>query len=270
MYPILFEWNGFFIPAWHFFYMLAAIAGLFFLFYINLEWNIGLGPNLLSGLYASSYIGGYFGARAFSIFVDQWNMLKLYTDFFWLLFSFGPMTFYGGMFGASIAAIIFASLNRLPLSKIVDLGIPCGLLGLSIGRIGCFLNGDDYGIPIPNNMLANPPWWAVTFQNHHEKIPRVPIQIIESVLVLILVLTIHIFKKSSTKNITSGLCGFIMINSYALMRFFLEFLRGDQRGWVIENHLSTSQFLSLVIIFILSPLFYTLKLKKNYRSQMPG
>ncbi|MFK7825920.1 MAG: prolipoprotein diacylglyceryl transferase [Oligoflexales bacterium] len=271
MYPILFEWNGFIIPAWHFFYMLAAIAGLFFLFHINLKWNIELNPKHLSGLYACSYIGGYFGARALSIYIDEWNKVIDYSDIFWLLFSFGPMTFYGGMFGASAGAILFANIKGIHKLKILDLGIPCGLLGLCIGRIGCFLNGDDYGIAISEMMTGQTPWWAVTFSNHYDKIPRVPIQIIESSLVFILVISTYVLKNRFANKFSSGLCGYILIISYALIRFLLEYFRGDLRGWVIEGHLSSSQFISLAIVTTLGPIFIFFKRKrKNYRSQMPG
>ena len=263
MYPILFEWNGFIIPAWHFFYMLAALAGLFFLFHLNLKWNINLDASQVSGLYASSYIGGYFGARGLSIIVDEWSKINSFHDFLWLLFSFGPMTFYGGMFGASLASSYYAHRNKISLLKITDLGIPCGLLGLCIGRIGCFFNGDDYGIPIPESLLDSPPWWSVSFPNHFEQIPRVPIQLIESLLVLLLIGSIYLVKVRFPVKITPGLCGVASAIFYAFIRFPVEYFRGDQRGWVVQDHLSTSQFLSLIIIIGLAPIFYLMIAKKN-------
>lgn len=263
MYPILLDWNGLFIPAWHFFYMLAAIAALFFLFHINIKWQIDLSPKYLSGLYTVAYIGGYFGARSLSIFVDESNKVLQVSDFFWLLFSFGPMTFYGGMIGASLFACLFAYFYKIPLSKVLDLGIPPGMLGLSIGRIGCFLNGDDYGIPIPGSMIAEPPWWAVTFPNHYELIPRVPVQLIESFLVLVLIMCVYFLRSKSISKLSFGFTGLSMIICYAIIRFPVEYLRGDPRGWVIQDHLSTSQLISLVILTILSPIAYLINKKET-------
>ena len=173
------------------------------------------------------------------------------------------MTFYGGMLGASLAATLFAYLNKIPITKIIDLGIPCGLLGLSIGRLGCFFNGDDYGIPIPRHMIEDPPWWAVSFPNHYVQVPRVPIQLIESCLVFLLVCASYYLKNRFSSRISSGLCGLVLVVSYAFLRFQIEYFRGDPRGWVIQDHLSTSQLLSLVLFTGLSPMIYLNYSKKK-------
>ena len=148
MYPILIEWGSFILPAWHTFFVLGAIAA-YILFIQSKRWFY---PDLsdweLGNIYAFGYLGGYFGARFFSILNEQ-NDVEGFWGFFQALFSLGPMTFYGGFIGVSLTVIIYCRTKKLPLSKISDLGFLAGMLGLAYGRVGCFLNGVDYGRAVP-------------------------------------------------------------------------------------------------------------------------
>ncbi len=51
-------------------------------------------------------------------------------------------------------------------------------LGIAIGRVGCFLNGDDYGLVMEDRGLLS--WLIITFPNHENPQPRLAVQLIES------------------------------------------------------------------------------------------
>ncbi len=96
--------------------------------------------------------------------------------------------FYGGFIGALIAsAFFFWRHPRLPFWPIADLCGPAIALGQAIGRIGCFMAGDDYGRPtgLP---------WAVTFTDPDAAaiggaplgVPIHPVQLYESVVCAVL------------------------------------------------------------------------------------
>jgi len=62
-------------------------------------------------------------------------------------FDSGGMVWYGGMMLASGAIMAYAWRTRLPILALGDALAPSVILGLGIGRIGCFVNGCCYGAP---------------------------------------------------------------------------------------------------------------------------
>jgi phosphatidylglycerol:prolipoprotein diacylglycerol transferase len=61
------------------------------------------------------------------------------------LFSPGGLTWYGGFLAGTAAALAFARWNGIPLLTVVDASAPAAAFGQALGRVGCFLVGDDYG-----------------------------------------------------------------------------------------------------------------------------
>ena len=68
----------------------------------------------------------------------------------------GGLTFYGGFILASPVVLAYLMYRKVPARLAMDIVAPCLMLGLAIGRIGCFLNGCCYGAP------TNVPW-AISF-----------------------------------------------------------------------------------------------------------
>jgi phosphatidylglycerol:prolipoprotein diacylglycerol transferase len=157
------------------------------------------------------------------------------------------MTFYGGAILSFVCGFIYCRIKKVSASTLMDLAIPAGLLALSIGRIGCFLNGDDFGKAVPLKPGEAAPWWSVTFPNLEDAVPRYPVQLIEAFTVLILVLILTTAFVPLRRNFRAGAVGYFGIIGYANLRFFNEYYRGDLRGFV-GNSLSTSQFISLLIL----------------------
>ena len=62
-------------------------------------------------------------------------------------FSGAGLVWYGGLIGGTSAAMIVIRIYRLPWGKAFDAGAPALAIGYAFGRMGCFLNGDDYGRP---------------------------------------------------------------------------------------------------------------------------
>jgi phosphatidylglycerol:prolipoprotein diacylglycerol transferase len=53
----------------------------------------------------------------------------------------GGLTFYGGVLLATPACMAYALYRRVPLRRMMDIVAPCIMIGLGVGRVGCFLNG---------------------------------------------------------------------------------------------------------------------------------
>lgn len=156
--------------------------------------------------------------------------------------------FYGGLIGAILGSVWFARRHPgLRFWRIADVAAPSIALGQSIGRLGCFSAGCDYGSPthVP---------WAVTFTNEMAAkmvgtplhVPLHPYQLYESATTFLLFLGLL---WAHRRRSFAGQTFLLYLGGYAILRFFLEFFRGDaDRGFVFHGLLSTSQFISLLIL----------------------
>ena len=98
-------------------------------------------------------LGGVVGARIYYIFL---NYPQLAVDAKGLIFSRGGMVWYGGFMGAVALCYWEVHKSKLPLGRMADLVAPTLAIGYAVGRMGCFLVGDDYGRPTAG-------WWGIKF-----------------------------------------------------------------------------------------------------------
>ncbi len=166
--------------------------------------------------------------------------------------------YYGGLLAATAASAVYIWRRpQMPFWKISDAAAPAIALGQSIGRIGCFAAGCDYGKP------SDLPW-AVTFTNPYANqlsgvplnTPLHPAQLYESAttLVIFAALLFWFYRKSFDGQV---FCLYLIF--YSVARFFLEFFRGDvDRGFVF-GWLSTSQFISVILFPVAIGLYFYLR-----------
>lgn len=206
----------------------------------NHNLNIKPLPTLFGGLFLSSWIG----AKVFFLVVSSQHKVYqyIYADSFWLG---GGFVFYGGLiFGLAFYFIYSVWLKKFPFKESKYL-VPGLVFGHGIGRVGCFFTGCCYGIQcdLP---------WAVKM--HGEWIH--PVQLYEAFgLFLIGYLVMKwIAQKKENFYIVSH-----YLLYYSLLRFFVEFFRGDIIRGVYWFSLSTSQIISLALFVII----LTIKIKKK-------
>lgn len=259
MLPILYENAWIVIPAWHFMYMLAGIVG-FCVFRKLLVLLPTAGSEALHGrvvagatpLFCIIYVAGYLGARAFSLMVE--HGFGILDPGLWSgLMRLGSMTLYGGILGSSAAAVFYLSVKRLPARCYVDAAVVAGLVAIALGRLGCFLNGDDYGKPVSLQGEAAP-WWSVAFPNHDEIVHRYPTQLMEAGACILIAWLCWILLRHGRRSglrPRPGRCAAAGAGLYMLQRFFLEFLRGDERGRLGPSDLTPSQWVSAVGLLVL-------------------
>ncbi len=92
----------------------------------------------------AAMIGGVVGAKLYFA-LDNWSDTT--RDPAGVLFSGSGLTYYGGLLGGAVAVILAAKSRKIPIAVMADMGAPLIALGYGVGRLGCFLNGDDYGRP---------------------------------------------------------------------------------------------------------------------------
>ena len=187
------------------------------------------------------------------------------------IFSRGTLlsggVFYGGLIAGALFAVWYIRLHHLPFWKVVDIYSPAISLGLGVGRIGCFAAGCCYGKPTTSA-------WGVVFTNplSHEVtgvplgVPLYPTQPIMS-LTSFSIFAILMWRYSRKSR--DGEIFVLYLALYAVARFFIEFLRGDEdRGFVFHHLLSTSQFIA--ILALATAVWMALILRRKPARQQAG
>jgi phosphatidylglycerol:prolipoprotein diacylglycerol transferase len=155
----------------------------------------------------------------------------------------GGLVFYGAVPTALAAVVLAARAFQLPWMKIVDLSIPGIAMGHALGRIGCFLGGCCFGAEWDG------PWAAIATHplaaSAHPSVPRHPVQLYESLGLLVLAGTFTFVKPD---RVGDGGRALSYVALYAVLRFSMEQLRADTIRGVFFG-LSTSMGISLALFF---------------------
>ena len=144
MYPVLFRIGGFEITS---FGVMVALAALIGLWIFRRELAVSGLPDGAADGALMGVMGGLAGAKL--LWVAEHAGEEPFTS---LLLSRGGLSWFGGLAGGVITALVFFVVRRYPLVDTVAAATPALCIGHAIGRIGCFLVGDDYGHP------TNLPW----------------------------------------------------------------------------------------------------------------
>ncbi len=171
----------------------------------------------------------------------------------------GGFVFYGGLLGGALGLLLYVKIYKENLKDYLDVCAVALPLGHAFGRIGCFFGGCCYGIPY-DGVGAYTYTESLNFSTPLG-VPLLPIQLIESACLFALfgALIVLFYKKRRKFN-----AYVLYLNSYAVLRFVLEFFRGDkERGkWL----LSTSQWISVALLITLF-IVWLVKRKKRKRKE---
>jgi len=205
--PIQLRWYGLM-------YMLSFIIGFFvfrrFAKYRKLNISTDDLYDLLFYLILGVMIGGRLG---YVLFYDLASYVRAPLSIFaiWQ----GGMSFHGGFIGMILAAIWISRKKGWSFWEIADLvcaGVP---IGLGLGRVGNFINGELYG------RVTTVPW-AMVFPEGGP-MPRHPSQLYEALLEGLLLF--FILRWFYRKNFHSGAVFWALLAFYGLFRFLVEFVR---------------------------------------------
>ena len=104
----------------------------------------GIDPEKVWDVVFMGVIGGIVGAKVYYVLL---NWRETAADPVGMIFSRGGMVWYGGFLGATALISWDILRSKLPIGKMADIIAAPLALGYAVGRIGCFLVGDDYGRP---------------------------------------------------------------------------------------------------------------------------
>ena len=200
-------------------------------------------------------IGGILGAKLLFLLVSIPLIIKYKPDFLSLIK--GGFVFYGGAIGGAAGLWIYCKQFHLPAVDYFDLAAVVVPLGHAFGRVGCFLSGCCYGMPYDG--FGSYTYYEALDVNTPIGVPLLPIQLIESVcLLLLFCVQLALFLRSPDRKWRPTV---VYLTVYPILRFVLEFFRGDAvRGGFLG--LSTSQWISLLLLLGMAVLFLVRKRKK--------
>lgn len=193
-----------------------------------------LSSSQIVDLFCLVMLSGVLGARLFFV-AQYWKVYLQHPQEIPAIWH-GGLIWYGGFAGGLLAGLTYGRLQRIPFWRGADQCIPYVALAHAIGRIGCFLNGCCYG-------KVSHAWCSVTGADGQ---PRLPTQLLESVALLGLFLVLRRLQARRSAAPAGWLFGVYLLG-YAVIRFFIEFLRGDQS--IVWAGLTLQQLLSLGVLF---------------------
>jgi len=253
MHPILFEIGSLKVYSYGFLIAIGAIAGVWYMT-VEGKRRVGLSAEQANTLFLLIFIAAFVGGKAFLFFENP----KLYMEQPSRLLSGKGFVFYGSFIFAVPTMLWFFRKHKLDVFKMLDVMAITTCLVHIFGRLGCFMAGCCYGIPTGSFL-------GVTFSHpacpaNPKDVPLHPTQLYEAGFILLVMVFLFWLKRH--KNFDGQLfLSYLML--YAVGRFIIEYFRGDgARGFVIENVLSHSQLIAILMLLAVSAA-YVLVSKRN-------
>ncbi len=233
---LLITWHGFFTAA-------GIIAGVWLAVRIAATDRVSIDPDTAYTLAMIIVFCGIVGARALYVierYGDPGSGLNDVADIFRL--NEGGISIYGAIIGGAAGGWAYGLWKRLPAAAGADAAAFGMLLGLAVGRIGDIINGEHFA---KTSDLA----WALTYSHPNSPAffreamhPAVAYEMLGDLVILgILAFVWRLQPKT-------GLVFTLAFLMYAIMRFFVSFLRIDSKEPLFG--LSTPQLISLLVIAI--------------------
>ena len=249
--PVLIDF-GFIVIRW---YSLAYIFGLLLGWYLCKKIFISDDEfkqkfdHYITYLILGIIIGGRLG---YVIFYNPGYFISNPIDIFKIWE--GGMSFHGALIGIVLGTYLFSIKKNLSTLFLLDIIACVSPIGIFLGRIANFINGELVG------KISNVPW-SVIFPSI-DMMPRHPSQLYEALLeglILFVILRILINKN----NYVTGTCSYVFLICYGVFRVFSEFFREpDSHIGYLFNIFSMGTLLSLIMILFGFIIFNFLR-KKN-------
>lgn len=233
------------IPTYHLMVIIGLAAAGSFLRLRNQKF--GYTKKQLIWLYVAAVAGMLVGSRILYVISKIPEVISGEMNLLQWVFCLinGGFVFYGGLFGALAGIAIYCWATKQGARRTINFAMPAIALFHMFGRIGCFLTGCCYGREVS---------WGIPYMGTR----RFPVQLVEALLEFVIAIWLLTYedkvREKAAAEETEELPDYSLaeryLAAYAVLRFGLEFLRGDaERGfWGV---FSTSQWISLIILLVL-------------------
>jgi phosphatidylglycerol---prolipoprotein diacylglyceryl transferase len=222
--------------------------------------RIGRDPEQAWDLVFMAVVGGIVGARAYYILL---NYQRLFTDPWHLIFARGGLVWYGGFLLATALVAWEVRRKKLPLAQMADVVAPALAIAYAVGRVGCFLVGDDWGRPTDSWMgirfpQGTPPTTVEAIQRdfhitvdpalvhkYGQVVPVYPTQLFEVGLSTLIFLLLWRLRRHDKQK---GWLFMLWLCLAGVERFLVEFLRAKDDRFI--GGLTLAQLISLGVVAV--------------------
>ena len=263
MYPVIYDFGNINIFGFEFnpvinsygFMLMMAFYSCYYFLNKDLK-RLGYDSNLSGDIVFAAAVGGILGSKIYYLIE---NFDRVIADPTGMIFSGAGLVFLGGLMGGTLGVTFVINKNNLSWITFADIVAPLLILGYAIGRIGCLLVGDDYGLPthlpwgieFPNGL---PPSTYSIFQTYYPWVnldnfePGVlsvhPTPIYETIIGGLIFY--YLYQKRTSVTIVGSLF-FTYLILAGTERFIVEFLRVNEKYFI---GLSGAQMISILMITI--------------------
>jgi phosphatidylglycerol:prolipoprotein diacylglycerol transferase len=254
MFPTLLRIGNFEITTFGLMMFVAFVVGGWIL--TRQYRRYGLSEDLASSFVMVGAIGGIVGAKIYyAILFRDWH----------LLFDRAGLVWYGGMIGGTLATSWLLVKRRVDYLTAADATMPALSVGYALGRIGCFLVGDDYGRPTDSWIgiafpKGSPPTTAESLRQFGvhvdpsvpaDQVLRVyPTQLFESAAaILIFFILMAYSRRPHAKGRVTGL--FLIL--FGIERFLVEIIRAKDDRFL--GPFTIAQLISAIAVVLGAFLF---------------
>ncbi len=201
------------------------------------DWNNETITDFIFYCALGTIIGGRLGYVLFYGLIityhDPWFPLKIWQ---------GGMSFHGGLLGVIGAIYLFSRKQKQNFITVLDFAAPLAPIGLFLGRISNFINGEVFG-----RVTTLP--WGMVFPNA-DALPRHPSQLYEALVegvLLFMILWLY-----TRKSRVVGTPGGVFLFCYGIGRFVCEFFRepDSHMGFILFRQLTMGQLLSIPMVLL--------------------
>jgi len=239
--PVAFQVGPLEVHWYGIMYLIAFLVSWYLLWYRAEKPHTPLERDQVSDLVLYAALGVLIGGRTgYMLFYDLPNFLHNPLIIFRVWD--GGMSFHGGLLGVLLAMWLYARKIHQPLWAITDFIVPVVPIGLGLGRLGNFINGELWG------RVTNVPW-AMVFPTAG-RLPRHPSSLYEFFLEGVALFLILWFFSSKPRPRFAVSALFVL--GYGCFRFFCEFFRqpDPQLGFIAFGWVTMGQTLSAPMIVI--------------------
>lgn len=234
--PLTIRWYGLLIAS-------AVLIGVSLSQYLAKQRHVD--PNLLGDLAIWLVIGAIPAARLYYV-LFEWKQYSQHPEQIIAIWN-GGIAIHGAILGGTLAAIIFARIQKVSVWQLADLVAPSLILGQAIGRWGNFFNSEAFGDPtnLPWKLYIPPQRRPASFINFEYFHPTFLYESLWNLMVFGILMTLFNRSLNGKPRLKVGTIALVYMVAYSCGRVWIEGLRTDS---LMIGGLRIAQIVSLSAI----------------------
>ena len=216
--PLTIRWYGLLIAS-------AVLIGVSLSQYLAKRRNVD--PNILGDLAIWLVIAAIPSARLYYV-LFEWKQYAQHPDQIIAIWN-GGIAIHGAILGGTLAAIIFARLQKISVWQLADLVAPSLILGQAIGRWGNFFNSEAFGDPtdLPWKLYIPLERRPLNFANYEYFHPTFLYESLWNLMVFGILITLFFRGLKGSPRLKVGTIALVYMVAYSCGRVWIEGLRTD-------------------------------------------